>query len=308
MESELASQEQKICEYIKDYSDGNSLSISSENCRESLGILPPDFNRESFGFSNSAFIEELKRESLDLGHLHLSRYEQESLICGKESLGLLQLSSLEAQYGPQKSKSPDILITVLNESANESVCDIFNKAFIYPSPTKYSTASSYSCISFNTNSFEEPSKIYSLPSSNENVFSNSLSDPICYTLGKQCFKLDIDNRLRVNSLPIMLKHQRGGEHGWFSNECIHEKNKGSVISLLNEGKLINSSEIDSQVGINSMMVIDVNEICDNKKAPVPLTDVNGVKSNDNNVDIFETHRLDKEDIGTAFVSEYLPMF
>lgn len=219
-----------------------TLTDSIEFGRESLGLLPYDFGRESMGFSNPAYLNEIQQDSLGLrSNIDLFR---DSLLPNdkRESLGILHISSYEANL-----KTPDILLTTINENGNDSVCDLLNKAFVLSSPRKYSLPSSCSTVSFNVNSGEEPSKIYSIQSPNDDVFSKSIVDSTSYGLNyrKKSYSTETDRSLRIKSLPTILKSNT--DHHLNCVKLIDSYKSDSLKSELNQAKFLSSSELSLQI-------------------------------------------------------------
>ncbi|CAG9822969.1 unnamed protein product [Phaedon cochleariae] len=192
--------------------------------RESLGILPCDFGRDSLGFLN--ITSTMNIESSSFEHFpHISDFRPDSLDCGKESLGILNQSMLDLNFGEvlntafvcpgsfldNKEKTPLIKLTTINES-NDGVFTeaIDTSAFIFPSPRRpiLSSISSQNsgAPSFNSCSLDGPSKIYSVskseytfPSYNNMDISLGNSD-----LNKAKFMSDTEieeQRKRIKSMP-----------------------------------------------------------------------------------------------------------
>lgn len=217
---------------------------SLEFGRESLGLLPSDIGRESMGFSNPTFLNELRQDTAGL----LSNFEfsRDSLLPSdnRESLGILHISTYENHL-----KAPDILLTTINES--ESVCDLLNKAFLFPSPRKCSLPSSSSNISFNVNSIEEPSKIFSILSPYDDVFSNSAVN--LASLGSVQRNIlcpsETSKHLRTKSLPVLKLHN---SNHFKTRKLVDgcDINVDSITSVLNNGKFIESSELSRESVFN----------------------------------------------------------
>lgn len=208
--------------------------------RESLGLLPSDFGRESMGFSNPAYLNEIQQEFLGLR----SNFElfRDSLLPNenRESLGILHISAYEANL-----KTPDILLTTINENRNESVCDLLNKAFVLPNSRKYSLLSPCSNVSFNINSVEGPSKIFSFQSPNDDVFSNSIVESATTDLNqrKSLYSNKTCRSLRIQSLPAVLKSHNVDHLISLKLVDSLNYNSNSVTSELNKAKFLSSTEL-----------------------------------------------------------------
>lgn len=227
--------------------------------RESLGILPLDFGRESLGiltsgfrdsldFSSNKYLEELKSPFTIEKFFESTHFNDDSLNNRRESLGILHPSILETGFGKPNSQPSDFLLTTITEVENESVCDIFNKAFVLLNSQKISS-SSLSSVSFNTNSIEEPSKIYSIHCTHEDVFTNSPANFLALKLNKSSREnhLPVCNRIKINSVPNM--ERKPVSNFIHVNNDLSKPQIGTIPSLLNEGQFIDTSEINDEVGM-----------------------------------------------------------
>ncbi|KAG5892427.1 hypothetical protein JTB14_003363 [Gonioctena quinquepunctata] len=207
--------------------------LASDFGRESLGILPPDFARESLGILPPDFGKDARTffnmdQSDNKGHslrsiLNLSEYGRESLESGRESLGILHLTSLDI---------PEIILSAIPET--DEVGNILDTAFLFPSPRKaiFSSISSQNSYfpSFSCD-LEEPSKIYSL-SKNEtkspDVYS-AISDLNKAMMSPSVFQ---EQRLRINSCPCVDKenemHSQSDKKFWSTGKV------GKTKSLLRD--------------------------------------------------------------------------
>lgn len=207
--------------------------------RESLGILPPDFQRESLGFSNTSFLNDLKQGFMQASY----EFDRESLTNGKESLGILNFTMIDTNFAAQESTTPNIFITACNENV-ESANDIFNRAFIFPSPRAISPHSIASSLSFHSNSIEELSKISSIS-----------SEHLLQTVISRNYLSVGNNRLRIQSLPNMVTRSSPMIQLSF-NEQVSDKSNNSTLeingnvnrqpsSVFNEAKLFTSFDFNS---------------------------------------------------------------
>ncbi|XP_018577040.1 dentin sialophosphoprotein-like [Anoplophora glabripennis] len=143
-----------------------------------MGILPPDFGRDSLGFMNINTLETDReslgivqfRESLSfrresLGIMNLKDLGRESLDSGRESLGILYVKSPDVKFGDEEKRIPDIILSTIEESIGES-SNVLDTAFLEPCSRKSSALSCSSSVnpSFNSLSLEGPSRIYSVSS------------------------------------------------------------------------------------------------------------------------------------------------
>ncbi|KAJ8915056.1 hypothetical protein NQ315_014311 [Exocentrus adspersus] len=211
---------------------------ASDFGRESLGILPPDFGRDSLlGFMdiNSS---ETDRESLGIIQINpfmdsfsftresigmnLQDFGRESLN-GRESLGILNLNSLDTNFGEEKTNVPDIILSTIEENTEANCNNILDTAFLQPYSDRFSTVSSSSSVDplFNRLSLEEPSRIYSVTSINSSkdikseivgnstnlIFSGSSVSSIQSLLNKGRFfsPSDLNRWSRVQSAPVASK-------------------------------------------------------------------------------------------------------
>lgn len=295
---------------IIDCFDANNFTDTVEFGRESLGILPPDFYRESLGilfsdpgrqslgFSNSFFLNDINTPLECRNFSQISNFDHEQLDTGKESLGILNLTSIDKMLGMQSSKVPDLILTTVSET--ESVCDIFNNGFLLCSPRKSSLTSTFSHISFNTNSVEEPSKIFSLTSANDDVFSNSATDLVPFGLSSKSIMAP-NGRLRVQSLPNMgiINKTNSGNNDNLMNvtdNYVCNYNEESAPSLLNKGYLLSATEMDNQSKINTSPIVTRSDVLNRELSFFENYTEPTAKTQSNDLTSKLTSTVDKENI------------
>lgn len=188
----------------------NFLSSSTQEGRESLGILSLDFREDVQNSSNFLNVTVFDLESLN------SQFDFQSLNphsdLGRESLGILHIDQLNVNLEIQDDNSPGISLlspvpTNLNFTRN------LDTAFLM-TPTKYSNSS------FNSNSLELPSKIFVLTKSDNSVASSAgqsfLNNAQIMTTSNE------ENRLRCMSQPLSndLKVRNQKEFFWSTGRPI----------------------------------------------------------------------------------------
>ncbi|XP_056644981.1 uncharacterized protein DDB_G0288805-like [Diorhabda sublineata] len=174
--------------------------------RESLGILHPEFEKESNFFN----ISDKEQLSLSKNILYL-----EDSDIGRESLGILQINNLNINFGDEDEKVPDIMLSFV-ESVNNST-KVLDTGFLISSPSRQlvSATSQNSGLSFNSTSLEYPSKIFTLTKSDQtnSVFSHSHS---IFNNANFMTTKDLDVRSRAYSQPQQVSNNlmEAGEFFW----------------------------------------------------------------------------------------------
>ncbi|XP_072380454.1 uncharacterized protein [Diabrotica undecimpunctata] len=179
--------------------------------RESLGILSPNFDSEAnfFNFTD--------RDSLSFKNILLEDSDP-----GRESLGILQINDLDVNFGNDTDKIPDIKLSFI-DNVNQAH-QVLDTGFLITSPSKFliSTTSPNSVLSFNSNSLEFPSKIFTLTRTD---FSSSLFSP-----SKSLFNnahiinsCDVEQRNRINSQPLPAKTTQAEVAFWSTRRPNNKK-------------------------------------------------------------------------------------
>lgn len=198
--------------------------------RESLGVLPDDF------FANKSFLNmtDTGRESFDLlncsffGRPSLSAFNDNSFL-GRESLGILNLKAIiEAN---SKNTVPDILLTIDAESCNSDA--------LYPKPKLNALVST---SSFNSNSLEGPSKIYSVSSTSKDVFNEAICNTNDFReklkLNNETY-LNISNTFDSNEVKTPLEYEYNNDN-FMDFVCIEAKHMASKIA---DGSLYEEDDV-----------------------------------------------------------------
>uniref|UniRef100_A0A6P7GZ56 Uncharacterized protein DDB_G0280205-like isoform X1 n=1 Tax=Diabrotica virgifera virgifera TaxID=50390 RepID=A0A6P7GZ56_DIAVI len=186
-------------------------SLEISDGRESLGILPPNFDSEAnfFNFTD--------RDSLNFKNILLEDSDP-----GRESLGILQINDLNVNFGNDTDTMPDIKLSFIDK-VNQTH-QILDTGFLITSPSKFliSATSPNSVLSFNSNSLEFPSKIFTLTRTD---FSSSLFSP-----SKSLFNnahiinsCDVEQRNRINSQPLPTKTTQAEVAFWSTRRPNYKK-------------------------------------------------------------------------------------
>ncbi|CAG9831247.1 unnamed protein product [Diabrotica balteata] len=179
--------------------------------RESLGILPPNFDSEPNFFTFT------DRDSLSFKNILLEDSDP-----GRESLGILQINDLDVNFGNDTDKIPDIKLSFIDK-VNQAH-QVLDTGFLITSPSKLliSATSPNSVLSFNSNSLEFPSKIFTLTRTDfsSSVFSSSKS---LFNNAHIINSCDVEQRNRINSQPLPAKTTQAEVAFWSTRRPINKR-------------------------------------------------------------------------------------
>nr|XP_023024730.1 uncharacterized protein LOC111512801 [Leptinotarsa decemlineata]XP_023024731.1 uncharacterized protein LOC111512801 [Leptinotarsa decemlineata] len=255
------------------FNEYGRLSMSFQDVgKESLGILPMDFEKDALSFSNISF--SANRELGFKSIFNISQNGRESLDSGRESLGILQINKLDDRLGNEDENIPEIMLSTIPENS-EVFGNVLDTAFLFPSPRKTlfsSTSSQNSAFpSFNSGSLEEPSKIYSLsriePASSISSMLDFNSVPSELNKAKMMSPEAIEKRLRIHSTPGENEfHPSASKFFWSTGKKIKSKNlcrksfhaeniefDGEKENILHDSILIEGKHIAQKIADGSIL-------------------------------------------------------